>query len=83
MIKSLDSCKSHGCDISIKMIKICSDSVTIALKIIFEESSKKGIFPEIWKKTNAVPIHNKEDKTLIKITVPLVYFLFLVKYLKR
>ena len=64
--KSLDSSKSHGCDISIKMIKTCSESVTIPLKIIFEESLKKGIFPEIWKKANVVPIHKKEDKTLIK-----------------
>ena len=38
-------------NISIKMIKICSESVTIPLKIIFGESLKKGIFPEIWKKS--------------------------------
>ena len=48
IIKSLDSSKSHGHDnISIKMIKICSESVTIPLKILFEESLKTGIFPEI------------------------------------
>ena len=35
----MDSSKSHGYDnISIKMIKICSESVTIPSKIIFEES---------------------------------------------
>ena len=37
---------------------------------------------EIWKKANVVSIHKKEDKTLRKITFLLVYFLFLVKYLK-
>ena len=48
IIKSLDSSKSHGFDnISIKTIKLCSESVTIPLKIILEESLKKGIFPEI------------------------------------
>ena len=37
IIKSRDSKKSHGFDnISIKMVKICSESVTIPLKIIFE-----------------------------------------------
>ena len=46
--------------------KICSESVTIPLKIIFEQLLKKGIFPEIWEKANVVPIHKKEDKTLIK-----------------
>ena len=43
------------------MMKICSESVTIVLKIILEESLKKGIFPEIWKKANVVPIHKKRQ----------------------
>ena len=30
---------------------------TIPLKIIFEESLKKGIFPDIWKKGNIIPAH--------------------------
>ena len=66
IINSLDSSKAHGYDnMSIKMIKICDESVTIPLKIIFEESLKKGIFPDIWKKENIIPVHKKEDKTLI------------------
>ena len=41
IIKSLDSTKSIRYDnISIKMIKLCSESVTIPLKIVFEESLK-------------------------------------------
>ena len=51
------------------MIKICSESVTIPLKIIFEESLQKGIFPEIWKKANVVPIHKKEDKIYCPISL--------------
>ena len=48
IINSLNSSKAHGYDnLSIKMIKICNESVTIPLKIIFEESLKKGIFPDI------------------------------------
>ena len=51
IIKSLDSSKSHGFDdISIKMIKICSESVAIPLKIIFEESLKKEYFQKYEKK---------------------------------
>ena len=48
------------------MIKICSQSRTLPLKIIFEHSIKKGIFPEIWKKANVVPVHKREDKMLVK-----------------
>ena len=39
IIKNLDSSKAHGWDnISIKMIKICGESITVSLKIIFEQS---------------------------------------------
>ena len=66
IINSLDSSKAHGYDnISIKMIKRCNDSITIPLKIIFEESLKKGIFPDMWKKGNVIPAHKKDVKTLI------------------
>ena len=66
IINSLDSSKAHGYDnISIKMIKLCNDSITIPLKIIFEESLKKGIFPDIRKKGNIIPAHKKDGKTLI------------------
>ena len=67
IIKTLDPNKAHGCDnISIRMIKICSQSLTLPLKIIFEHSIKKGKFPEIWKKANVVPVHKGEDKMLVK-----------------
>ena len=36
IIKSLDSTKAHGCDnLSVRMIKMCSESITLPLKIIF------------------------------------------------
>ena len=51
-IKNLDLAKAHGCDnISLKMIKICSASLTFTLRIIFEQSLKEARFPEIWKKS--------------------------------
>ena len=66
IINSLKPSKAHRDDnISIKMVKICNESVAIPLKIIFEESLKKGIFPDTWKKRNVTPAHKKEDKTLI------------------
>ena len=50
IIQSLGSSKSHGYDnISVKMIKICTESVTIPLKIIFEESLKKDNVDPIQK----------------------------------
>ena len=67
IIKALDSSKAHGYDnLSIKMIKLYEESIVIPLKIIFEESLKCGVFPEVWKKANVVPVHKKEEKTLVK-----------------
>ena len=66
IMKLLDSSKSHRCDnISIKMITICSESVNIPLEIIFEESLRKRSI-SINMEKNVVPIHKKEDKSLIK-----------------
>ena len=51
IIKTLDPNKADSCyNISIKMIKICSQSLILPLKIIFEHSLKKGKFPETWKR---------------------------------
>ena len=60
IINPLNSSKAHGYDnISIKIIQICNESVTIPLKIIFEESLKKVIFPDMWKKGNNITAHEK------------------------
>ena len=64
IIKTLDPNKANGCNNI--MIKICSQSLTLPLKIIFEHSLKKGKFPEIMKKANVVPAHKREDKMLVK-----------------
>ena len=48
------------------MIKICSQSVILTLKTIFEHSLKKDKFAETWKNTNVVSVHKKEDKILVK-----------------
>ena len=66
IIKSLDSTKAYRYDnLSVRMIKMCSESITLPLKISFQESLEKEKFPEIWKKANVVPVHKKEDKTFI------------------
>ena len=68
---------------SIKMIKICSESVAIPLKITFDEPLQKGIFPEIWKKANVVPIYKKEDKNLIKNYHPIILLPIFGKLFER
>ena len=62
LIKALDISIAHGHDgISVKMIKICADSIAHPLTLIFQNSLVAGIFANIWKKTNIFPIYKKND----------------------
>ena len=65
------------------MIKICSQSLILPSKIIFEHSLKNGKFPKIRKKANVVLMHKKEDKMLVKIFRPISLFPIFGKMFER
>ena len=51
IIKKLNADKAHRLDqLSIRMIKICGDSITFPLKLIFKSIINEGLFPDDWKK---------------------------------
>ena len=53
IIQNLDSNKPHGHDsISIRILKICGDSIYEPLEIIFRQALLTGVFPSEWKKGN-------------------------------
>ena len=65
IIRSLNPNKAHGWDeISVRMIKLSDSALVIPLKMIFENCLRRGIFPEIWKYANVVPVHKKSEKNL-------------------
>ena len=67
IIKTLDSKKAHGVDnIAIGIIKLCGDSIILPLTLIFEECIAKGIFPDLCKLANVIPIYKKESKNIVK-----------------
>ena len=67
IINNLDPNKAHGHDeISIRILKICGDSICRPLNIIFKTCLRASKFPLEWKKANIVPIHNKGDKQTVK-----------------
>ena len=67
IINNLDPNKAHDHDeISIRILKICGDSVCRPLNIIFKTCLRTGKFPLEWKKANIVPIHKKGDKQAVK-----------------
>ena len=60
IIKALNIHKAHGHDeISIRMIKICDKSLLKQLILLFEISTKSSCYPDIWKKSNIIPVHKK------------------------
>ena len=63
VIRNLDSNKAHGHDmLSIRMLKICDDSLCGPLELIFHSCIETGKFPSDWKKANVYPVHKKSDK---------------------
>ena len=67
-VYALDVNKVHGWDeVSIRMVKICGESLVKPLISIFTFSLNSGKFPEDWKKANVVPVYKKGDKVLLKI----------------
>ena len=47
------------------MIKICDKSLLKPLIILFENSTKSSCYPDIWKRSNIIPVHKKNDKQLV------------------
>ena len=66
IIRALKINKAHGHDdISIRMIKICDKSLIKPLTFLFKTSVRSSHYPDIWKKSNIIPAHKKNDKRLV------------------
>ena len=46
------------------MIKLSDAALVIPLKIIFKNCLRNGLFPQVWKYANVVPVHKKNEKNL-------------------
>ena len=67
LIQNLDPNKTHGHDqVSIRMLKLHSNSICKPLKIIFNRCWEASTFPNDWKKGNVVPIFKKRHKQILK-----------------
>ena len=73
IIRVLDVNKAHDHDdISVRMIKkLCNKSI-IPVIIIYKNCINSGIFPNIWKKSNIVPVHKKAISKSLTISLSLL-----------
>ena len=84
IIRVLDVNKAHDHDdISVRMIKkLCNKSI-IPVIIIYKNCINSGIFPNIWKKSNVVPVHKKGDKQVVDNYRPVSLLPIFGKILER
>ena len=52
--------------ISIRMIKICGESILKPLELLFKSCLENGKLPIEWKKAKVVPFHQRNNKQLIE-----------------
>ena len=65
IIRSLNPNKARGWDeISVRMIRLSDDALVIPLRIIFINCLNQGVFPEIWKYANVVPVYKKNERNV-------------------
>ena len=48
------------------MIKICGKSLLKPLILLFQNLAKLLYFPDIWKRSNIIPVHKNNDKQLVE-----------------
>ena len=48
------------------MMKICDESLVKPSVILFQNSITSTHYPDIWKRSNIIPVHKKNDKQLIQ-----------------
>ena len=85
VIVSLDSSKASGPDhIPVVVLKNCKPELSYILAELFNMCLKESCFPDCWKVSLVVPVFKNVGKgLLLKATVLLVFFLWLVKSLKN
>ena len=84
IIRALNINKARGHDdISIRMIKICDKSLLKPLIVLFRNSIKSSCYPDIWKKSNIIPVHKKMTNNWLKTTDQFFFYLFLENFQKN
>ena len=84
VLKVLKTNKAHGSDnISVPMIHLCGDDLSIPLQIIFQNIIDTGIFPDQWKEANVTPVHKKKDKQTVTNYRPISLLPIFAKMFER
>ena len=69
--------------LSIRMVKLCGNSICKLLSIIFKSYLKEGKFPSDWSKAHVVPVRKRGDKHCLKSYRPVFLFPICSKTFER
>ena len=69
--------------ISIRMLKICGNSIYKSLQLIFRSFIENKKFPSKWKKADVIPVHKKGKKQALENYRPVFLLLICGKYFER
>ena len=86
VIMNLDLSKASGPDcIPVVVLKNCEPELSYILAELFNKCLKESCFPDFWKVSSVVPVFKNvvERSKKLKTTALLVFFLWLVKSLKK
>ena len=66
IIRSLNVNKGHGHDgISIRMIKMCDESLVQPLSLSFRGCIVSGFYPDTRRRSSILPVHKKVNKQIV------------------
>ena len=84
VITNLDLSKASGPDcIPVVVLKNCEPELSYILAELFNKCLKESCFPDCWKVSSVAPVFKNVGKGfLLKTTALLVFFPWLVKFLK-
>ena len=84
ILRSLDVNKAHGRDdIFIEWQRFVEIHWLDSVSLLFKKSFDNSYFPELWKKSNIIPVHKTITNRILKLLAPFHCFLFLITYLKK
>jgi hypothetical protein len=84
LLQALELGKAHGVDgVSVRLLKETSESISVPLSSLYNESFNSSSVPSVWKKANVSPIHKKESRSIVGNYRPISLLSTLAKVQER
>ena len=83
IITALEHKSTGRSSIPFKLLSLIPDLIIMPLAYIINKSFSTGVFPKLMKIVKVIPIHKVDPHRMLITIVQYLYFLFLIKLLKK